>query len=159
VAEKLKSLFSFGVESTALLAVSALAEEKPPLLAAAALACLSALLTYNKMEAASGLPVPQYELLVQALLSDWLLPAPGLPTALDHLAAATTDDTNWMFLHYQLLLAQQDTRPSVEGEEFDHKSALKAAGSEKMIKAVNAEHTGCLDQVIFSDLIKSMWPT
>ena len=36
VAEKLKSLFSFGVESTALLAVLALAEERPPLLAAAA---------------------------------------------------------------------------------------------------------------------------
>jgi hypothetical protein len=43
---------------------------------------------------------------VQALLSDWLLPAPGLP-------AATTDDTNWMFLHYHLLLALRDTRPSV----------------------------------------------
>jgi hypothetical protein len=35
-AEKLKNLFSFGVESTALLAVLALAEERPPLLAAAA---------------------------------------------------------------------------------------------------------------------------
>jgi hypothetical protein len=45
VAEKLKSLFSFGVESTALLAVSALARERPPMLAAAALACLSVLLT------------------------------------------------------------------------------------------------------------------
>jgi hypothetical protein len=50
---------------------------------------------------------------VQALLSDSLLPVPGLPAALAHLAAATTDDTNWMFLHYQLPLALRDTRPSV----------------------------------------------
>ena len=31
---------------------------------------------------------------MQALLFDWLL-----PTALAHLAAATTYDTNWKFLH------------------------------------------------------------
>ena len=39
---------------------------------------------------------------MQALLSDWLLPAPGLPAALAHLAAATTYDTNWKFLHQVL---------------------------------------------------------
>ena len=40
---------------------------------------------------------------MQVLLSDWLLPAPSLPAALAHLAAATMYDTKWKFLHYQLL--------------------------------------------------------
>ncbi len=48
-------------------------------------------------------PAGQYETLVHALHSDRLLPAPGLPAARAHLAAATMYDTNWKLLHYQLL--------------------------------------------------------
>jgi len=112
VAEKLRSLFSFGVETTAVLVTATFAVERPEVLATAALNSLATLLAYNKVET-GVLSIVQHERLVTALLGDWVLPCAALPAALGQLAAASTDDTSWKFLHYQLLLALRDARPAV----------------------------------------------
>ena len=112
VGEKLKSLFGFGVESTALLVTATLGEERSEVLATAALDTVATVFSYNKLEAGS-LTVVQYERLVTALLGDWVLPCPSLPAALVKLAASTSDDTNWKCLHHQLLMALRDPRPEV----------------------------------------------
>ena len=100
VAAKLKSLFSFGLESF-LPAVSTVLEvERPAGLVAALLASLTTFLTYNKLESVS---VTGYERLVASLLQPALLPAPALPATLTQLTIATPDDTNWKHLHFQVL--------------------------------------------------------
>ena len=93
VAERLKSLFSFGLESTVVLVTSSLITERPPGLVRAALASLAALLSYVRLEE-GGLSLQQYEKLVTCLLSPHLLPDPGLPAALAQLAASTGDHTH-----------------------------------------------------------------
>ena len=110
VAEKLKSLFNFGVESVVAAVIATLAVERKAPLASALLSSLASLLSYNKAET---LGLPQYESLVTSLLQDWLLPSPLLAPALSKLAAATSDDTKWKFLHYQLLLGLRDARSGV----------------------------------------------
>merc|ERR1712130_18883 len=84
VAEKLKSLFNFGVESVVAAVIATLAVERKAPLASALLSSLA-----------------------------WLLPSPLLAPALSKLAAATSDDTKWKFPHYQLLLGLRDARSGV----------------------------------------------
>jgi len=110
VASKLKSLFSFGVESSLVGATNVLKEERPPELVSASLESLTMVLTYNKVEAITFV---QYEQLVATLLSPLLLTAPSLSSCLVQLAISTPDDTNWKHLHYQLLCVLRDSRSSV----------------------------------------------
>ena len=65
VAEKLKSLFNFGVESVVAAVIATLAVERKAALASALLSSLASLLSYNKAET---LALPQYESLVTSLL-------------------------------------------------------------------------------------------
>jgi len=110
VAEKLKSLFNFGVENVVTAVVATLAVERKAALQGALLSALASLLSYNKVET---LGLVQYESLVTSLLQDWLLTSPLLAPALSKLASATSDDTKWKFLHYQLLLGLRDPRSAV----------------------------------------------
>ena len=126
VAEKLKSLFNFGVENVVTAVVATLAVERKAPLQGALLSALASLLSYNKVET---LGLVQYESLVTSLLQvqnslkhtvfpnsesqDWLLTSPLLASALSKLASATSDDTKWKFLHYQLLLGLRDPRSAV----------------------------------------------
>eukprot|EP00092_Neocalanus_flemingeri_P002849 GFUD01003047.1.p1 GENE.GFUD01003047.1~~GFUD01003047.1.p1 ORF type:complete len:1487 (+),score=586.22 GFUD01003047.1:576-4463(+) len=110
VGAKLKSLFSFGVESSLLAVTNILKEERPAELVSACLGSLTTVLTYNKVEV---ITLVQYEQLVTTLLSPWLLSSPSLPPCLVQLATSTPDDTNWKYLHYQLLLGLRDTRATV----------------------------------------------
>jgi len=110
VGSKLKSLFSFGVESCLLGVTNVLKDERPTELVSACLDSLTTVLTYNKVEMITFV---QYEQLVTTLLSPWLLISPSLSSSLVQLATSTPDDTNWKHLHYQLLLVLRDTRASV----------------------------------------------
>jgi len=110
VGSKLKSLFSFGVESFLLAVTDVLKEERPEELVSACLTSLTTVLSYNKVDV---ITLVQYEHLVTTLLSTWLLASPLLPSCLVQLAISTQDDTNWKYLHYQLLLCLRDTRATV----------------------------------------------
>ena len=110
VVAKLKSLFSFGVESCLLAVTNVLREERPAQLVSACLGSLSTMLIYNKVE---SITLVQYEQLVTTLLSPWLLTSPSLPPCLVQLAISTPDDTNWKYLHYQILLGLRDTGVTV----------------------------------------------
>ena len=122
----MKSLFNFGVENVVTAVVATLAVERKAPLQGALLSALASLLSYNKVET---LGLVQYESLVTSLLQvqnslkhtvfpnsesqDWLLTSPLLASALSKLASATSDDTKWKFLHYQLLLGLRDPRSAV----------------------------------------------
>jgi len=110
VASKLKSLFSFGVESCLVGATNILREERPAELVSSCLDSLTMVMTYNKVEM---ITIVQYEQLVAILLSPLVLTSTSLSSCLVQLAISTPDDTNWKHLHYQLLLILRDSRASV----------------------------------------------
>jgi len=110
VAFKLKSLFGFGIESCILNATNILKEERPTDVVEACLGSLTTVVTYNKVDVIS---VVQYEELITSLLSPWVLSSTLLSPCLVQLAISTPDDTNWKFLHYQLLLLLRDSRVSI----------------------------------------------
>ena len=110
VASKLKSLFSFGVESCLVGVTNILKEERPAELVSACLNSLTMVMTYNKVEM---ITIVQYEQLVATLLSPLVLTSPSLSPCLVQLTISTPDDTNWKHLHYQLLLILRDSRASI----------------------------------------------
>ena len=110
VGSRLKSLFSFGLDSSIEAVTSVLKVDRPAEVVRAALESLRTVLTYNKVETASS---SEYEALVSALLSPAVLEHPSLPPCLAQLATATPEDTSWKYLHYQILLQLRDERPAV----------------------------------------------
>ena len=110
VGAKLKSLFSFGLDSVIEAVTVVLKSERPDEVVVACLESLKSVLTYNKLETVS---TAQYEGLVSSLLSSETLQQQSLPPCLAQLATATPEDTNWKYLHYQILLQLRDERPAV----------------------------------------------
>ena len=110
VGAKLKSLFSFGLDGTIEAVTAALKPDSSSDVMDACLKSLRTILTYNKLENVS---TPQYEGLVRSLLSPEVLEQSSLPPCLAQLATATPEDTNWKYLHYQILLQLRDERPAV----------------------------------------------
>ena len=110
VGGKLKSLFSFGVDSLVDFVTTTFKEEKPDSVVSACLQSLTTVLRFNKLDTVS---VEQYEGLVAALLAPWVLAQPDLVPCLVQLAVSTPEDTNWKHLHFQTLLQLRDERPGV----------------------------------------------
>ena len=110
VGGKLKSLFSFGVDSCVDNVISTLKQEKSDVVVTVCLKSLTTVLKYNKLETIS---VQNYESLVSTLLSSWILEHPSLVPCLVQLAISTPEDSNWKHFHFQTLLQLRDERPSV----------------------------------------------
>merc|ERR1719312_710510 len=110
VGGKLKSLFSFGVDSCVDNVISTLKQERSDIVVTSCLESLTTVLKYNKLETIS---VHNYESLVSTLLSSWMLEHPGLVSCLVQLAISTPEDSNWKHFHFQTLLQLRDERPSV----------------------------------------------
>ena len=110
VGAKLKSLFNFGLDSVIESATVVMKSARSAEVMKACLDSLRTVLTYNKLETVSS---SQYEGLVSALLSPEILDHSSLPPCLAQLATATPEDTNWKYLHYQILLQLRDERPPV----------------------------------------------
>ena len=110
VGSKLKSLFSFSLDSLVDFVISTLKEERSSQVVSSCLESLTTVLRYNKLET---IGMDQYENLVSALLSSQTLEHPDLVSALVQLATSTPEETNWKHLHFQTLLQLRDERPRV----------------------------------------------
>ena len=104
VAAKLKSLFSFGVDSCVEFVTSALRSGEPRSQNVVS-ACLKSLTTVLKFNKCDSLSMSQYEGLVSSLLTpDLTLENPHLVACLVQLATSTPEDSSWKHLHFQILL-------------------------------------------------------
>ena len=110
VASKLKSLFSFGVETCVDFVIAALKKERSEEVVTACLKSLTTVLKFNKLENISS---GKFENLVSALLRSWILESSEIVSCLVQLAISTPEDSNWKHLHFQILLQLRDERPEV----------------------------------------------